>query len=283
MTQVRMYSLWVAGVLLMLLGHQVAQSQTPTSTSTWGEIFYLALDSTGVTNIHHMALSWEDGIALTQEAIDIYYYDVAPNANYLVYAGRAERGGTSEIMRLDIHGGLRQLTDCRTHDIDCRRPQIAPDSVRIAFERMAMNGGDVPAPPADPEIWLWADGKSDYVAQGLRPTWQSDGTLIYESLTDMATPVSLSHYENNQNQTGAYLQHERGVIQAFVWYNDVTQAQRLSLDDGYTYTALHPSPDGLWLLLERVQLATHTAEIILYHWQTRDTRLLAVGHSAQWK
>jgi hypothetical protein len=266
--------------LLCLWGSLSAQD----NTTFTGDIFFLAHDADGIANVHSLMLD-EDAtpIALTSASIDIYYYDIAPDASFLVVAERGERGGASDIVRLSADGTLATLIACRDVDVDCRRPVIAPDGERIAYERMVMNGGDVPDVPEAPEIWLWQDDETYLIAQGIQPAWDDEGELRYQSLEAMPESTVTPHDSNDDGTQGAYLAQEEGVQRVYVWRDTPDNVQVLHDDTGYTYRRLVPSPDGAWLLLERFNIATRTPEIALYDWQTDTLRFLTQGWDVQWQ
>jgi hypothetical protein len=128
-------------------------------------------------------------------------------------------------VRLSADGTLATLIACRDVDVDCRRPVIAPDGERIAYERMVMNGGDVPDVPEAPEIWLWQDDETYLIAQGIQPAWDDEGELRYQSLE--ATPESTvtPHDSNDDGTQGAYLAQEEGVQRVYVWRDTPTMSK----------------------------------------------------------
>lgn len=245
------------------------------------DVFYLAQDASGVVNVHGIALEAKAGVALTHSTIDLYYYDVAMDGRYIAYASRSERGGTSDIVQLFADGRKVVLTDCQSQDIDCRRPAIAPDGERIAYERMVMNSDDVPRPPNNPQIWVWQDGEHIFIAEGIHPRWDDAGDLVYAHLDE---PFVLSWQpETLAHGGGFYLAPEDGRMRVYVWHETPDEAIALEDDGTHTYTAVVASEDGRWLLLERRALRGGASEILLYDWQTGTYQLLAPGHGARWR
>jgi hypothetical protein len=75
----------------VLVGESICTGTIPPSQAIF---FFLAHDADGIANVHSLMLN-EDAtpVALTSASIDIYYYDIAPDASFLVVAERGARAG----------------------------------------------------------------------------------------------------------------------------------------------------------------------------------------------
>lgn len=145
-------------------------------------LYALGLDANGIANV----LRLPEGAPLTSAAVDVYYYDVTADGRALVYAERAERGGPSDLVWVELATGItRTLIACRAQGIDCRRPAFSPDGRWLAYERHApdpANRGTL----LPPEIWRydWVSGAREFIALGVQPAWANNETLAFVDLSD---------------------------------------------------------------------------------------------------
>lgn len=145
---------------------------------------YLAPASSGADNVWLTEVPVADSPRLISDhAIDLYYYDIAADGS-VVYAGRNEAGGISEIYYIQPDGQVVQLTNCRAENADCRRPAISPDGAIIAYERMTL-GAEV-EPPAVYRMNTAGELLDAVPIQGTRPFWLADGRLAVHTLDGSA-------------------------------------------------------------------------------------------------
>lgn len=166
-------------IALLLLWASLSTAQAGDAAPV---LYALGLDGDGIANV----LRLPEGTPITFAAVDVYYYDVTADGRALVYAERAERGGPSDLVWVELATGItRTLIACRAQDIDCRRPAFSPDGRWLAYERHAPDP-DNPATLLPPEIWRyeWTSGAREFIAPGVQPAWVNHDALAFVDLSD---------------------------------------------------------------------------------------------------
>lgn len=222
----------------------------------------------GQSGIWSMDSSGGGAKRLTDEAIKVISFDVAPSGDFIVFTSSNEKGGI-DLWRVSREGGEASvLLDCGFDR--CTTPVIAPGDKRIAYSREA--AGPTPDLPfGSPRIWVvdLQSGSNQPVYEdqsilGYSPSWSPDANRLasFDGLADFINMINF--------QTGEQFLFPSTTGGPVTWSPDSTR---------FLYTTFAQTEEGGRTQVKLADLTTNETIIFIGEKDTYDYAYYSVAWS----
>ncbi|GAB4498082.1 MAG: hypothetical protein OHK003_08940 [Anaerolineales bacterium] len=222
----------------------------------------------GQSGIWSMDSSGGGAKRLTDEAIKVISFDVAPSGDFIVFTSSNEKGGI-DLWRVSREGGEASvLLDCGFDR--CTTPVIAPGDKRIAYSREA--AGPTPDLPfGSPRIWVvdLQSGSNQPVYEdqsilGYSPSWSPDANRLasFDGLADFINMINF--------QTGEQFLFPSTTGGPVTWSPDSTR---------FLYTTFAQTEEGGRTQVKLADLTTNETTILIGEKDTYDYAYYSVAWS----